>query len=112
MVIQGSYCEPNYLNDNETYYVGLADIGAAGSFQWTDDDTVFDLEGPATYIGGSAGLTQYLSVDMVYSGVEVGDENAGDELPSGFQLNYGLGYGVDLHYRQSRTETICVLLGG
>ena len=111
LAIQGSYCAPNYLNNNKTYYFGLADIGASGSFQWTDDDTIFDLEGPGTYIGGSAGVAQYFSADLVYSGVTADDVNS-DALPNGFQINYGFGLGIDVHYRQTQTETICVIFGG
>ena len=111
IAIQGSYCAPNYLSNNETYYIGLADIGGGGSFQWTTDDTVFDLEGPATYIGGSAGLAEYFSADMVYSGVTVDDEDREKALPSGFQINYGIGVGIDLHYRQSQTKTLWLICG-
>ena len=109
VAIQWSYSAPNYLNDDQTYNVGLLDAGVGASLQLTDDDTIYDLEGPGSYIGFTAGNGPYGGVDMVYSGVEIMDERASDTLPNGIQINFGYGIGVDAHLRQTQTQTLLVI---
>ena len=109
VAIQWSYSAPNYLNDDQTYYVGLLDAGVGGSLQLTDDDTIYDLEGPGSYAGFTAGNGFYGGVDMVYSGVETMDESASNTLPNGIQVNFGYGVGVDAHFRQTQTRTLLLL---
>ena len=109
VAIQGSYSAPNYLNNDQTYSVGLFDAGAGVSLQLTDDDTIYDLEGPGTYVGFTAGDGFYGGVDMVYSGVEVMDEKNADTLPNGIQVTIGYGVGIDTHFRQTQTHTLWVI---
>lgn len=59
IAIQWSYSVPNYLNDDQTYNYGLLDAGVGGSVQITDDDTIYDLEGPGSYAGFTIGKGFY-----------------------------------------------------
>ena len=105
VAIQASYSAPTYM-DSDLYHVGLADIGIGGSAQFTDDDTLFDLEGPACYAGVSGGAGPSFGVDMVYSGVEISNDEQSDEMPNGVSASVGYGIGIDAHFKQSRTHTI------
>ena len=105
IAVQVAYSAPTYL-DPETYHTGLADAGIAISAQITDDDTVFDLEGPGCYAGFSAGAGPSFGVDMVYSGVEALNEKQADELPNGISASVGFGAGIDAHFKQTKTNTI------
>lgn len=105
IAVQTSNSAPTYM-DSDLYHVGLADIGVGGSVQITDDDTVFDLEGPACYAGVSGGVGPSLGVDMVYSGVEASNKEHSNEMPNGVSASLGYGIGMDAHFKQSRTHTI------
>ena len=105
VAVQSSYSAPSYLDPN-TNHIGLADAGAALAFQITDDDTVFNLEGPACYGGFSAGAGPYYGVDMVYSGAKMMDPNCADQLPNGIAVSVGYGYGIDAHFKQTQTQTL------
>ena len=109
VVIQSSYSAPNYVNNDETYNVGLMDAGAGFSFQVTDDDTVFDLEGPSSYAGAAGGNGGYIAVDMVYSGVKMMDDASSEALPNGIQVTVGGGVGIDAHFRSTQTKTILII---
>ena len=109
VAVQWSHSLPNYINDDETYNVGVLDAGVAVSGQITDDDTISDLEGPASYAGVSAGDGLYGSVDMVFSGTKMMDEDSGNKSPNGIQFSIGYGVGVDAHFRTTQTKTIIQL---
>ena len=105
VALQSSYSAPSYL-DPHTNHFGLVDAGAAFALQITDDDTVFNLEGPACYGGFSAGAGPCYGVDMVYSGAKMNDPNSADQLPNGIAVSVGFGYGIDAHVKQTQTHTL------
>jgi len=109
IAVQWSYSVSNYLNDDQTYSVGMADIGVGGSLQITDDNTIYDLEGAGCYAGFTAGSGFFGGMDMVYSGVEAMDEKDADTLPNGVQFGLGYGFGFDTHFRQTKTSTLWVI---
>ena len=109
IVIQTSYSEPFFVNDGETVHMGLFDAGIGGSAQFTLDDTVYDLEGPTTYVGTSAGTGLfYTGADAVFSGYNPTKEEF-FKKPTGFQLMAGFGIGVDYHVKTTQTKTIYVI---
>ena len=109
IAIQWSYSVPNYLNDDQTYNYGLLDAGVGGSVQITDDDTIYDLEGPGSYAGFTVGKGFYGGADMVYTGAEMMDENASNTHPNGIQASFGFGIGIDTHFRQTHTRTLLII---
>ena len=70
--------------------------------QYTDRETVYDLYGPASYIGFTAGAIPYGGVDLI-SFSPVADQNADI---NGLQLTAGVGYGIDVHIMQSNTKPV------
>jgi RHS repeat-associated protein len=109
VVIQTSYSEPFFVNDGETLHIGLFDAGFGFALQYTEDDTVYDLEGPTTYVGTSAGTGLfYTGADMVFSGYNPIKEKT-LKKPTGFQLTVGWGIGVDFHAKTTQTKTIYVI---
>ncbi len=108
IAIQYSESVPNYLNNGETVHFGILDVGIGLSLQITNDDTIYNLEGPASYAGFSAGGIAYAGIDMVYSGVEVLNRQQNNSLPNGIQLNFGLGFGMDAHIKQTQTKILWV----
>ena len=106
VAIQNSYSEPYYENDGKTMHLGLMDVGAAISFQWTNDDTIRDLNGNTTYLGGSVGiLSASGGIDLVYSNHNpIKDQLPG--TPTGFQVSIGKGVGMDVHLKTTYTNTI------
>ena len=109
VAIQWSYSQPNYVNDHETYHYGLADAGVGFSMQVTDDDTIYNLEGPASYAGFTAGGGFYGGIDMVYSGLEGMDDHSAETNPNGIQATFGFGVGLDVHFKQTQTKTVIIL---
>ena len=109
VAIQWSYSAPNYLNNNDTYSVGILDAGVAASMQITEDDTIYDLEGPASYGGFSVGDGLYGGVDMVYSGAKAMDKDNDHIQPSGMQFSMGCGIGLDAHFKTTQTATLLIL---
>ena len=105
VVLQHSYSEPNYVNDNQTFHIGLSDMGMAVGLQTTNDDTVYDLEGNASYVGFSAGSGPFVGFDFVSSGHNPTKEGSKDNI-SGWQVCIGYGIGVDVHYKTTYTTTV------
>ena len=105
IAIQASYSLPTYM-DSESYHTGMADAGIAISAQVTDDDTIYNLEGPGSYAGFSAGAGPSFGVDMVYSGVEALNDAHTQELPNGISASVGFGVGIDAHFKQTNTSTL------
>ena len=105
VVIQHAYSEPSYLNDNQTFHIGLCDMGIALGLQTTNDDTVYDLEGNASYVGFSAGSGLFVGFDFVSSGHNPMKEDSKDNI-TGWQACVGYGLGVDVHYKTTYTTTL------
>ena len=85
-----------------TNTVGAIDIGAGIALQYTDRDTVYDLYGPATYVGASVGPGWYVGADAI-SFSDASDLNA---QTNGFQITGGYGFGVDAHVIESNTKSV------
>ena len=96
---QWSYSVPGV---NETASVGLLDVGASVGFQYTNADTVYDLHGPATYIGVSGGPSWYVGGDLI--SFEDASDLEGDI--DGFQLVGGIGLGYDIHITETYTKPL------
>lgn len=50
---------------DDTSSAGLLDAGIAVQYQWTAAESVYDLEGNASYVGASVGPGWYLGYDTV-----------------------------------------------
>lgn len=97
---QWSYSVPGV---DDTAMIGLLDAGAAVTFQYSDRDTVYDLYGPATTIGGSVGSGWYVGADIL-SFSDASDPN--NEV-NGFQISVGRSLGgYDLHVTESYTRPV------
>ena len=105
IAVQISYSEPNYLSNNETFHIGLMDVGVCAALQMTEDDTVYDLEGPTSYAGFSGGNASYIGGDLVYSGHHPMKDDTPDTL-TGLQGCIGYGIGLDAHYKTTQTKTL------
>ena len=88
------------------------DVGASVGVQYTSDDTVFDLEGSSSYFGFSAGSGWFGGVDAVASGTTMKDAFRYDESLNGFMVSAGFGMGVDVHLKETYTETIKIFKEG
>jgi len=102
--IQCSYSSPTFIDDG-TFNVGIADVGGGVSVQYTNDDTVYDLEGSSICLGATYGAGPYVGGDVVWSGKTMDDLAQLYEPPNGFQITGGYGGGVDVHLRQTKTYT-------
>ena len=86
--IQYSYSVPN---DENTRYTAIGvGIGAGVSFQYTNFDSVNDLNGPAKYVGSSA-VNAVLSEDNKLQGIK---------------SSVGTSIGGDVHVNESYTGTV------
>ncbi len=101
IAIQYSYSVPK---SSQEMSIGLLDIGAAIQVQYTNAETVDDLNGISSYIGGSGGVLGYGGVDVI-SSAPVADMSGDGEI-DGFQVSVGVGVGVDMHVSQTKTKTI------
>ena len=87
---------------DDTMSVGAFDIGLGGSIQYTNRDTVYDLYGPATYIGVSGGPSWYVGGDVItFSSIT--DQNSGID---GAQITAGVGVGMDAHITKTNTKSV------
>ena len=82
---------------------GFIDAGIGITVQWTELDTIYDLEGASMAIGGggNAGWV-YAGADMLY----VGDDTDKKKSPDGMQFNMGVGVGMDIHIIKSNTLSL------
>ena len=96
---QWSYSHPF---DSTTPNIGLFDGGISVSAQYTNLNSVDNLESVASYYGASVGTGPYISGDLV-SNAPVSDPSG--EIIGG-QLGVGIGYGIDAHVTQTKTKTI------
>ena len=96
---QYSYAVPGVDN---TVMVGGISAGAGIAIQYTKADTVYDLYGPATYVGASAGPGWYVGGDIV----SFSDASDPDMTTDGFQFVAGVGVGVDVHVTESYTRSV------
>ena len=97
--LQYSYIIPGV---DDTAMVGIAGVGAGIALQYTKADTVYDLYGPATYVGASAGPGWYVGGDIV----SFSDASNPEMTTDGFQLVAGVGVGVDVHVAESYTRSV------
>lgn len=96
---QWSYVVPGV---DDTAMAGLIDAGVGATFQITDRDTIYDLYGPATSIGGSVGPGWYVGGDII-SFSDASDTN--NEI-NGIQVTGGVGIGLDFHVAESYTRPV------
>ena len=96
--VQYSYSIPGI---DDTVTVGGVSAGIGIAAQYTTADTVYDLYGPATYIGASGGPGWYVGADVV-SFSDASDSNI---TTDGFQITAGLGGGGDVHITESYTRS-------
>ena len=94
---QARFIDERYNTRN----IGIIDDGFAGQLQFTNADTVFDLNGNAEYVGFTAGAGPYGGIDAI----ALPNANGKYDSIDGFQLQAGLGVGVDAHVTRSYTET-------
>ncbi len=85
-----------------TRNIGILDFGIAGQLQYTNAETVYDLNGNAEYIGVTAGAGPYVGIDAI----SLPDSNGKYNDIDGVQLQVGGGVGVDVHITRGYTETI------
>ena len=93
---QYSYAIPGVDN---TAMVGEVGVGGGVAIQYTRADTVYDLYGPATYVGVSAGPGWYVGGDIV----SFSDASDPEMTVDGFQFSAGVG--VDVHVTESYTRS-------
>ena len=96
---QYSYVVPGV---DDTSMLGIFGISISLSAQYTKADTVYDLYGPATYVGASGGPFWFIGGDMV-SFSDASDMNSTFD---GVQVVGGVGVGVDVHVTESYTKSI------
>ena len=99
--IQWSYSVP-FVNDTKA--VGLFDAGIAAQVQVMNVDSIFDLEGKGSYIGGSGGYLGYFGFDLV---TQEAIADMSDDEVEGIQGQIGVGIGMDIHMMEGYTNTIC-----
>ena len=105
VVLQYSYVCPGI---DDTSSAGLWDAGIAVQYQWTDAESVYDLEGNASYVGASGGPGWYLGYDTV-SFDDMSDMNGS---VNGGQMQLGFGAGMDIHMTESYTMTLTTFKKG
>ena len=96
--VQYSYSIPGI---DDTVTVGGVSAGIGIAAQYTTADTVYDLYGPATYIGASGGPGWYVGADVV----SFSDASDSNMTTDGFQITAGFGGGVDVHITESYTRS-------
>ena len=87
---------------NNTNTIGAVDAGVGLAFQYTNRDTVYDLYGPATYVGASGGPSWYVGGDVI----TFADASDPEASIDGFQITGGIGIGVDVHVVESDTKPV------
>ena len=87
---------------NNTNHIGVLDVGAGIALQYTNRKTVYDLYGPATYVGASGGPIWYVGADAI----SFADASDLDAQTDGVQITGGIGIGVDLHIVESYTKPV------
>ena len=103
VALQFSYAIPFV---QETMFLGVVGLGVSGYVGGTNLDTVYDLEGPATYAGASGGAGLSVGLDLI-APVSIFDipnstTNSSEEYVGG-QLLFGAGLGVDIHFITANT---------
>ena len=96
---QWSYCVPGV---NDTAAMGVCAIGAGITYQWTNYDTVSDLYGLGSTLGGSAGPSIYGSIESVLEGSISEREN----VSHGIQIGIGYGAGAEVHVANTQTSKV------
>lgn len=105
IVVQYSYVCPGV---DDTSSAGLLNAGVALQYQRTDAESVYDLEGNATYIGASAGPSWYFG----YDALSFDDASSMNSSANGGQFQFGYGIGMDIHVTESYTVTLSTLKEG
>ena len=91
---------PKMLESHSFQAGASCDIGGALFLQWTNLESVDQLLGDGYSAGASIGAKPYFGADLVYQG---GKEHEYDD-PIGFQLQGGVGAGVDIHGNWTKTS--------
>jgi len=105
IALQWSYSRPNYI-DSKTNHFGFLDGGVCAFVQYTGDDTVYDMEGISSYMGAAFGPWWFFGLDAVFSGITLDDRTVPNKAVDGFSIYGGIGIGVDVHFKQTYTQTI------
>ena len=94
----------------ETEYFGLLDAGVGLTYSWVPTaDTIFDMEGYAYQIGGSAGSgLPYIGIDAI----RLGEDTTNPLALDGAQVSLGVGVGVDAHVSKTYTDKTIILVEG
>ena len=102
---QGYYSLPT---SPDTLSVGLADAGISAQLQFTNYDTVDELNGIGSSVGFSGGLGTYIGADIVAPGSVSSIFNSSEKKDSkgGIKVYVGKGVGLDIHVAQSNTKTL------
>ena len=79
-------------------YFGGIDAGVSKTVQFTNAETVYDLERLGESIGGSGGFAGYFGVDAINLN--------GDNKIDGYAISTGVGVGADTHIVKSYTSTM------
>ena len=98
--LQWSYSIP-FVNDTKA--IGLFDAGIAAQVQVMNVDSIFDLEGKGSYIGGSGGYLGYFGFDLI---TQEAIADMSDNEVEGIQGQIGVGIGIDIHMLEGYTDTI------
>ena len=80
--------------------MGLLDAAIGGYFSWTNAQTVFDLESRTLIAGVSGGYKWYVGADLLTIQTDDWRQHFG------FQLQAGLGVGIDMHVMVPETTTL------
>ncbi len=107
MDFQYSYAGPQISG---TESIGIADAGAGLIYQYTNAETVYDLYGTSTYIGGSGGPSifgGYFGFDVI----SLSNIHETDFKTDGYQVTVGVGGGADFHQIVAETGNASELLG-
>jgi len=91
-----SYADRNL--DRNTWYYGLFGAGGTATMQYLDVDTIYDIYGYSTSIGGTGGPFWFVGADVNF------DSKDDDKLTGG-QIVGGIGVGLpfDVHFSKSKT---------
>ena len=102
MALQTTYALPAYLNEKTSIF-GILSAGASSSIQWTEANTVDDLNGPGFSGGFSGGYLWYSwGGDFICAGDEMRAENP---KVNGLESGSGVGAGLDAHMMTTETIT-------
>lgn len=92
------------LSVDDTVAAGFLSAGAGAALQYTNCDTVYDLYGPAMYIGASGNVAPIVSVGGDF--ISFSSMHDPKAQIDGVQITGGVGIGVDIHIVEAMTKHI------